>query len=191
MRTYIPWFRMKDDAVTLRITPRDLVSHRSGLPRHDLLWYNNFVSTREELVRAIAHLPLNKDLRETFQYNNLMFLTAGYLVGTINGTSWEDGLRQLVLNPLGMKRTNFSVKQSEADPDHALGYQVRHDSIQRMPFRDISLVGPAGSINSSAEEMLQWVRPARGRRQARRDAGHRVGDAQGHVPAVHPHQRPR
>ncbi|MBA4073215.1 MAG: serine hydrolase [Gemmatimonas sp.] len=157
VRTYLPWFRMRDDAVTLRITPRDLVTHRSGLPRHDLLWYNNATMSREELVRRIAWLPLNKDLRETYQYNNLMFLTAGYLVGSINGTSWETGLRQLVLDPLGMKRTNFSVTQSAADPDHSLGYRVRRDSIQGMPFRDISLVGPAGAINSSAEEMLKWV----------------------------------
>ncbi len=157
VRTYLPWFRMHDDAVTLRITPRDLVTHRSGLPRHDALWYNNTTMSREELVRRIAWLPLNKDLRETYQYNNLMFLTAGVLVGSINGTSWEDGLRQLALDPLGMKRTNFSVKQSAADPDHSLGYRVRRDSIQRVPFRDISLVGPAGAINSSAEEMLRWV----------------------------------
>ena len=157
VRTYLPWFRMNQDAVTMRITPRDLVTHRSGLPRHDLVWYNNATSTREELVRRLAYLPLNKDLRETFQYNNLMFLTAGYLVGSTNGTSWEDGLRQLVLDPLGMKRTNFSVKQSQIDTDYSLGYRSRNDSIQRMPFRDISLVGPAGSINSSAEEMLKWV----------------------------------
>src|SRR6476661_3091063 len=115
VRNYLPWFRMNDDAVTLRITPRDLVTHRSGVPRHDLLWYNNGTATREELVRRIAYLPLNKDLRETFQYNNLMFLTAGYLVGVINGSSWEDGLRELVIAPLGMSRTNFSVKQSQAD----------------------------------------------------------------------------
>ncbi len=157
VRTYLPWFRMHDAAVSERITPRDLVTHRSGLPRHDLLWYNNSTATREELVRRIAYLPLNKDLRETFQYNNLMFLTAGYLVGNLTGSSWESGLQKLVLDPLGMTRTNFSVKQSEADPDHSLGYRVERDSIQRMPFRDISLVGPAGSINSSAEEMLQWV----------------------------------
>jgi len=157
VNTYLPWFRMHDESVSRRITPRDLVTHRSGLPRHDLLWYNNTISTREELVRRIAHLPLNKDLRETFQYNNLMFLTAGYLVGNITGTTWEAGLRQLVLDPLGMKRTNFSVKQSEADPDHSLGYRAQNDSIQRLPYRDISLVGPAGSINSSAEEMLKWV----------------------------------
>ncbi len=157
VRTWLPWFRMKDDFATLHLTPRDLVTHRSGLPRHDLLWYNNATATREELVRRIAHLPLSKDLRETFQYNNLMFLTAGYLVGSINGTSWEDGLRQLVLNPLGMARTNFSVKLSQADRDHAEPYKLRRDTIEHIPFRDISLVGPAGAINSSAEEMLKWV----------------------------------
>ncbi len=157
VRTYLPWFRMHDDAVTLRITPRDLVTHRSGLPRHDLLWYNNTVNSREDLVRRIAYLPLNKDLRETFQYNNLMFLTAGYLVGHLTGSTWEDGLRQLVLEPLGMRRTNFSVKESQADADFSQPYIVRRDTIQRMPFRDISLVGPAGSINSTAEDMLKWV----------------------------------
>jgi CubicO group peptidase (beta-lactamase class C family) len=157
VRTYLPWFRMNTDFASLHITPRDLVTHRSGLPRHDALWYNNTTMTREDLVRRIAYLPLNKDLRETFQYNNLMFLTAGYLVGNINGTSWEDGLKQLVLSPLGMTRTNFSVKESQADADFSQPYRVQHDSIQRIPFRDISLVGPAGSINSSAEEMLKWV----------------------------------
>ena len=157
VRTYLPWFRMSTDFATLHITPRDLVTHRSGLPRHDALWYNNTTMTREELVRRVAYLPLNKDLRETFQYNNLMFLTAGYLVGSINGSSWEDGLRQLVLTPLGMSRTNFSVRESQADADFSQPYRVRHDSIQKIPFRDITLVGPAGAINSSSEDMLKWV----------------------------------
>lgn len=158
VRGYLPSFRMYDEVATLRLTPRDLVTHRSGLPRHDLLWYNNSTGTRADLVRRLAYLPPSADLRERFQYNNLMFLTAGHLVGTINGTSWEDGLRQLVLTPLGMTRTNFSVAESQRDADHALGYAVRLDSIQRLPFRDITLVGPAGSINSSAEEMTQWVK---------------------------------
>ena len=176
VRRYIPWFRMNDDAVTLRITPRDLVTHRSGLPRHDLLWYNNTFATREQLVRSVAHLPLNRDLRETYQYNNLMYLTAGYLVGELTGTSWEEGLRALVLEPLGMKRTNFSVRESQADPDHSVGYLVRRDTVQGMPFRDITLVGPAGSINSSAEDMLKWV--------GLHMAGGKIGDRQVIQPAT-------
>ena len=155
--TYMPDFRLYDPAATLRITPRDLVTHRSGLPRHDLVWYNNSTSTRDEVVRRIAYLPPNKDLRETFQYNNLMFLTAGVLAGRLMNSSWEDAIRRLVFQPLGMTSSNFSVAESQKTPDFSLGYTVRRDTIQRLPFRNIDLVGPAGSINSNVEDMLKWV----------------------------------
>jgi CubicO group peptidase (beta-lactamase class C family) len=168
--TYMPDFRMYDPVVTQRLTPRDLVTHRSGLPRHDLAWYNDTVVTRDELVRRIRYLPPNKDLRETFQYNNLMFLTAGYLVGRISGTSWENGVRQLVLDPLSMTSTNFSIRESERAADHATGYGVRRDTIEAMAFRDISTIGPAGSINSTVDDMLKWV--------GMHLAGGKVGDRQ-------------
>jgi len=148
--TYMPDFRLYDPAATLRITPRDLVTHRSGLPRHDLVWYNNSTSTRDEVVRRIAYLPPNKDLRETFQYNNLMFLTAGVLAGRLMNSSWEDAVRHLVFQPLGMTSSNFSVAESQKTPDFSLGYTVRRDTIQRLPFRNIDLVArPARSTRTS------------------------------------------
>jgi CubicO group peptidase (beta-lactamase class C family) len=155
---YLPWFRMYDPDVTRRLTVRDLVTHRSGLPRHDLLWYNNPTATREELVRRLRWLRPNKDLRETFQYNNLMFLTAGYLAGTLMNTSWEDAIRSLVFQPLGMTGSNFSVAESQRAGDFSLPYEVRHDTVRAMPFRDITLVGPAGAINSNVDDMLKWAR---------------------------------
>jgi len=155
---YLPWFRMYDPEVTRRLSVRDLVTHRSGLPRHDLVWYNNRSASREDLVRRLRYLPPNKDLRETFQYNNLMFVTAGYLVGTLEGTSWEEAIRSLVFQPLGMTGSDFSVAESQRAADYSLPYEVRNDTIRQMPFRDINLVGPAGSINSSVDDMLKWVR---------------------------------
>ena len=157
VRTYIPWFRLYDAPAGERLTPRDLVTHRSGLPRHDLVWYNNRTATREELVRSLAYLPPTADLREKWQYNNLMFLTAGYLVETMTGKSWEDSVRELVFGPLGMGRSNFSVLESQKDKDFALPYGERDGKVVKIPFRDITLVGPAGSINSSAKEMARWV----------------------------------
>jgi CubicO group peptidase (beta-lactamase class C family) len=154
---YMPDLRLYDPSATLRITPRDLVTHRSGLPRHDLVWYNNSTSSREDVVHRLAYLAPNKDLRETFQYNNLMFLTAGVLVGRLMNSSWEDAIRHLVFQPLGMASSNFSVAASQQTADFSLGYTVRRDTIQRMPFRNIDLVGPAGSINSNIEDMLKWV----------------------------------
>jgi CubicO group peptidase (beta-lactamase class C family) len=154
---YLPDFRMYDPDVTRRLTVRDLVTHRSGLPRHDLVWYNDHAISRAELVHRLRFLPPNKDLRETFQYNNLMFVTAGYLVGQVVGKPWEQAIQQIVFQPLGMTGTDVTVAAMQQAPDYSLGYEVRNDTIQRLPFRDISLVGPAGSINSSVDDMLKWV----------------------------------
>ena len=157
VRDYIPWFRLYDAQAGERLTPRDLVTHRSGLPRHDLVWYNNTTATREQLVRSLAYLPPTADLRERWQYNNLMFLTAGYLVETMTGKSWEEAVRTLVFAPLGMGRSNFSVLESQKDADFALPYAEREGKVVKIPFRDITLIGPAGSINSSVNEMSRWV----------------------------------
>jgi len=157
VRTYIPWFRLYDPFASEHLTPRDLVTHRSGLPRHDLVWYNNDESSRKELVQKLAYLKPTADLRTRFQYNNLMFLTAGYLVEVLTGKTWENAIRALVLNPLEMKRTNFSVNDSQKDPDHALPYRESKGKIERIPFRNITTVGPAGAINSSVNEMARWV----------------------------------
>src|SRR5271165_2362378 len=71
VRDYLPDFRLWDQFATERMTPRDLVTHRSGLPRHDLMWYNSPFS-REELFARLRYLEPNKDFRTTFQYQNLM-----------------------------------------------------------------------------------------------------------------------
>lgn len=157
VREYIPWFRLYDPYATERMTPRDLVTHRSGLPRHDAMWYNNYTASREEFVRRLAYLKPTADLRERFQYNNLMFLTAGYLIEVLTKKTWEDAVRARVLAPLEMKRTNFSVLDSQKDSDYALPYREYKDKIEKIPFRNITNMGPAGSLNSSVNEMSHWL----------------------------------
>ncbi|HEU5368230.1 MAG TPA: serine hydrolase domain-containing protein, partial [Ktedonobacterales bacterium] len=80
VRAYIPSFRLYDPVASERVTPRDLVSHRTGLPRHDLAWYHNTTATRQELFERLQHLEPTQDLRSRWQYQNLMYMTAGYLV---------------------------------------------------------------------------------------------------------------
>ncbi|MCL4706215.1 beta-lactamase family protein, partial [bacterium] len=49
VRDYLPTFKLHDNFASERMTPRDLVTHRSGLPRHDLMWYGA-AFTRKEMV---------------------------------------------------------------------------------------------------------------------------------------------
>jgi CubicO group peptidase (beta-lactamase class C family) len=156
VRDYLPDFRLKDTFASERMSPRDLLCHRSGLPRHDLMWYNS-TRTREEMFERLHHLEPSRDFRTHWQYQNLMYMTAGYLAGKVAGTSWEDLVRTRIFQPLGMKTANFSVDESQTAPDFALPYNEKDGEIKRMEFRNITEVGPAGSINASVNEMAQWV----------------------------------
>ncbi|MCA9290161.1 MAG: serine hydrolase, partial [Phycisphaerales bacterium] len=158
VQTYLPDFRLHDEYASTHVTTRDMVSHRTGLPRHDLMWYNNTKVDRAELVRRLRYLEPNKGLREAWQYNNLMFLTAGSLAGALHGGTWEDAVRARVLEPLGMHDVTFSVVESQKTSDYAMPYTVHEEAIERMAFRDISLIGPAGSINAGVDDMCKWLR---------------------------------
>jgi CubicO group peptidase (beta-lactamase class C family) len=156
VRDYLPDFKMWDPFATERMTPRDLVTHRSGLPRHDLMWYNS-PFTRQELFDKLRYLEPNKDFRTTFQYQNLMFMTAGLLAGHVAGMSWEQWVRKTIFEPLGMAGSNFSVTEMQKSADYSLGYQVANDVPMDAPFRNIDAIGPAGAINSNIEDMTKYI----------------------------------
>jgi len=156
VRQYLPSFKLYDAFATERMTPRDLVTHRSGLPRHDLMWYNSRAD-RAELVGRLQYLQPNKDFRAVWQYQNLMYMTAGYLVEVVTGQTWEEFVRERIFAPLGMERSNLSVDASKAADDYALPYKDEDGKPVEIPFRNIDTVGPAGSINSSVEDMTRWL----------------------------------
>ncbi len=156
VRTYLPDFKLQDEYASAHATLRDLLSHRTGLPRHDLMWMGGQFS-RQELFDRLRFLEMNEELRAAWQYQNHMFMTAGYLVGRVSGSSWEEFTQKRILDPLGMKATNFSVDLTRKSPDFSLPYMKIKDEIGPVPFRDIASVGPAGSINSNVLDMAQWV----------------------------------
>lgn len=156
VRTYLKDFKMLDPVATERLTIRDMLCHRSGLPRHDMAWYNSSRS-REELVNALQYLEPNEDFRNKWQYQNLMYMAAGYLVGQLKGTSWENVVQESLFNPLGMNSSVFSVDEMQNQPDFAFPYMDQNGENTRIPFRKIDAVGPAGSINSNLVDMIAWV----------------------------------
>jgi len=52
VRTYVPELRLPDPVIAERVTIRDLLSHRSGLDRHDHAWILNPSWSREASSRA-------------------------------------------------------------------------------------------------------------------------------------------
>ena len=157
VRDYLPELKYYTDAMNDQVTVRDMMCHRTGLPRHDFSWYL-FPTTRDSLIYRIRYMEPTAAVREKWQYNNFMFLAQGVLAEKLFGQKWEQLVKEKFFEPLGMKSSNFSVLDMEKNGDASLGYMVFKDSVvMKMDYYNIDAMGPAGSINSSVNDMANWV----------------------------------
>ena len=153
---YLPELRFISDELTNTITTRDMMSHRTGLPRHDLAWYGAKTS-RDSLLYIIRFFETTAPLRQAWQYNNFMFLAQGVLAQKLSGKTWEELIKEKLFTPLGMTASNTSIIDLQKAPDFSFGYNEKDGKIMKMKFMNIDALGPAGSINSNAKDMANWV----------------------------------
>jgi CubicO group peptidase (beta-lactamase class C family) len=155
---YLPGLKFYNEDMDKHITIRDMMSHRTGLPRHDFSWYLFKTKSRDSLLQRIRYQQPTFGIRERWQYNNFMFLTQGMIAEKITGKSWEENIQASILQPLGMTRTNLTIDEFVKDQDAAIGYGLKKDGIiDKLDYYNIGAMGPAGSINSSVNEMAKWV----------------------------------
>jgi len=166
VRKWLPHLTLEDEGASAQLTLRDMCSHRSGLPRHDLVWYANPAVTRAELVERLAFLEPTEGFRAKWQYNNLMFAAAGLALENATGSTWETRVRERILEPLGMRRTTFGLAETEAATDVARPHDRKGLKDFVLPFHDLTAIGPAGSIHSSANDMARWLGLLLGRGEA-------------------------
>jgi CubicO group peptidase (beta-lactamase class C family) len=158
IRNYLPDLKFYNNNMNDNILVKDLMCHRTGLPRHDGSWYYFVTKDRDSLVKRIEYMEPTFAVREKWQYNNFMFLTQGVLAEKLTGASWEENVQQNIFKPLGMVRSNFSVDSMALNSDASLGYGLKNDSIiKKLDYYNIGAMGPAGSINSSVTEMANWA----------------------------------
>lgn len=177
VRSYMPEFILKDSYATEHVTVRDMLSHRTGLPRHDFAaWRTNIAP--EEFIKRLRHLEPSTTFREKFQYNNLMYYAAGYLIGKLAGQPWRDFIHERIFKPLNMDASNFLPDDPRPDHEGAKGYRIDRDTegkaVDTVPmamgtYAELS-PGAAGALFSTLADMTIWLRVHAG--------GGRVGDVQ-------------
>ncbi|HEX5873016.1 MAG TPA: serine hydrolase [Pyrinomonadaceae bacterium] len=154
---YLPGFEMYDPYVTRELTVRDLLTHRSGLQRGDLLWYGTELD-REEILKRTRFLKPSWSLRSTFGYQNLMYLAAGQLIARVSGKSWDEFIRERFFVPLEMTASSTSTNAFKTANNVATPHSKIEQKVTAIPWRNIDNIAPAGSINSNVVDMAQWVR---------------------------------
>lgn len=155
---HVPELRFKNAEMNELITIRDIMTHRTGLPRHDISWYLFPSNSRDSLMQRIVYQEPFAKVRERWYYNNFMFLTQGVIAERITGKSWEENIDQHFFQPLEMKTSTTVIDGLKNGKEASFGYQVKNDSvIKKMDYYDIAAMGPAGSINSNVTEISNWV----------------------------------
>ena len=155
---YLPGFALKDPAASSGLTLRDMLSHRSGMPRHDPLWYHNSGFTPDQLVTRMAHLESSAPFRSKWQYNNNMYILSGLAVGKVSGQGFERFLEERIFRPLDMDRTTFSPERARADANHEGGVVVSNGKRINVPmFKNTALLNPAGGVYSTVDDLANWM----------------------------------
>jgi CubicO group peptidase (beta-lactamase class C family) len=152
-------FQMYDPYVSHEMTIRDLLTHRSGmgLGEGDLLFWPHTTFTREDIIYRLRFMKPASSFRSRYAYDNLMYIAAGQIIPAVTGQSWEDYIREKILQPLGMKTTTLSTTAFMPGDDYAWPHSKVDGKLQSIPLQDLDNAGPAGAINSSVAEMARWI----------------------------------
>ncbi len=159
IRNYVPSIQFYNNELNSTVTVRDMLSHRTGISRHDMIWYkSNF--NRTELFEKLKYLEPTQPLRQGYLYNNLMYAASGHIIDLIEGKKWEAYLQEKIFQPLDMKSTVFNIADMLKQPDYFVPYNEKRDTtiLYKIPYlEDTDGMGPAGSIISNITDLSHWV----------------------------------
>lgn len=153
---WLPQVRFSDPWLTEHITLVDLLSHRTGLQSANTAWYRSGID-RAELLRRIRFLEPAAPFRTQQVYNNALYVVAGEVTAAAAGMGWEELIRNRLLSPLGMSHTRVGLPPNAAG-NVAAPHAVIDGRQQPIPPVDYVATAPAGGIESTARDMLHWLR---------------------------------
>jgi CubicO group peptidase (beta-lactamase class C family) len=159
IKQFVPTIRFYNDELDRSVTIRDMLSHRTGVTRHDSIWYKSSF-TRRELWDRLRYLEPAAPLRTKYLYNNLMYTAAGQVVEELSGKTWEQFVQQRIFDPLGMSHSTLTIEDNLKGPEPGVPYTERRDSTElyRRPYYTAEVaIAPAGAINSNVQDLSRWV----------------------------------
>lgn len=155
----LPQLSFYNTEMNNQITVRDLMAHRTGISRYDMSWFLFNTANRDSIIRRVKYMKPTSGIREKWYYNNFMFLAQGMIVERLSGKTWEQNIKEKFFGPLEMNRSTTDFNAFKNDSDVALPYTVEKGNvIKKIDYYNINGMGPAGSINSSVNDMTNWLK---------------------------------
>ena len=159
IKSIIPEIEFSTTILNNEVTLRDMLCHRTGISGSDEIWYGSNL-TRAEVFSKIKSLESKASIRTEFIYSNVMYIAIGEIIKLRTNKTWEEYIKEKILNPLHMKSTVFSIEELEKTSDYAKSYKTDFikKTIEPIDFyRQTKASAPANGINSNVIDLSHWV----------------------------------
>ncbi len=157
VRTYLPWFRLKDEAASDVITVRQLLNQTSGLPADAELSAPDGADDCAHYAAALRRVALSRAPGRSFEYSDLNYELLGLLVEAVSGEPFDAYMHERVLEPLAMDSTYLTYEGARA---HGLARGYRYLFGLPVPAdtpRYVLHAVPAGGVATTAEDFCHFL----------------------------------
>lgn len=138
------------------ITLRNLLTQTSGIPDFDFgRIYRDFPHRPEELLKDVLDKPLDFQPGAKFEYANVNYMLLGMVVERVSGQSFCQFLRRRIFRPLQLKQTGCVWNPRIARSAH--GYHPSPQGPVAFEDNDLGGLTGAGSLYSSADDLIRWT----------------------------------
>ena len=160
---YIPEFTMYNDYVTRNFIIEDLLTHRSGLGlgAGDLqFWPSGSDFTMTDLLSNFGHFEPASAFRTKYDYDNVLYVVAGEVIKRVSGQSWEEFVKQRILEPLGMDNSSTMPVSRSGLTNLATPHLAVDGKLQTIAWHEHDpnrINGALGAILSNADDLCLWM----------------------------------
>ncbi|KDQ52480.1 hypothetical protein JAAARDRAFT_61797 [Jaapia argillacea MUCL 33604] len=134
-------------------TIRDLLSHRTGLPRHDYSIPKS--GPRDAVVNMVQYLQPSAEFRDIWQYSNVMFIVVSKIVETVAGKPFEDYVTSHIFKHPALNMTYTSYTQ---DNLYSTGYGIyENKSTFAVPYVVQPVGAGAAGVITNAIDVAKWM----------------------------------
>jgi beta-lactamase class C len=154
----LPAFALNDVAGAQKLTVRDILSHRVGLPHNT---YDNLLEQHEPyelLVDRLKDVPLACPVGDCYGYQNVAFSLIGDVTYAVTGDFYYHQVEKRIFHPLGMATATYGREALEASKSWARPHRrARGGWAPFTPNEAYYRVAPAAGVNASIRDMEQWL----------------------------------
>ena len=159
VRTYLPELKLKDEETAKNVTVLHLFNHTAGWAGDVFENTGDGDDALARYVEGMAKIDQVTPLGSTVSYNNAALCLAGRVLEKVTGKTYEQAVRELVFEPLGLKQSFFFPNEIMTRR-FAVGHEQHPDgriAVTR-PWAMARSGSPAGGISSNSKDLITWAR---------------------------------